>query len=88
MLRGSRLYEYVIMSKRSAKYLLIRVPSNCSLMRAVMKCDAKGDVFEVLEWNKWDRLCDSDKLAVLSDHTGWMDPPKGEEKPRDKVQET
>ena len=88
VLRGSRLYEYVIMSKRSAKYLLIRVPSNCSLMRAVMKCDAKGDVFEVLEWNKWDRLCDSDKLAVLSDHTGWMDPPKGEEKPGDKVQAT
>ena len=57
-------------------------------MRAVMKCDAKGDVFEVLEWNKWDRLCDSDKLAVLSDHTGWMDPPKGEEKPGDKVQAT
>lgn len=76
--RGSTLYEYMMISKCSGKYLLIRVPSNCSLMHAVLDCDAKGEVFEVLAWNRWDRLCESDKLKVLECHTNYIDPPKDE----------
>lgn len=76
--RGTTLYEYMIISKCSGKYLLIRVPSNCSLMHAVLDCDAKGEVFEMLAWNRWDRLCDSDKLKVLDCHTKCIDPPKEE----------
>jgi len=76
--RGTTLYEYMIISKCSGKYLLIRVPSNCSLMHAVLDCDAKGEVFEMLAWNRWDRLCDSDKLKVLDCHTNYIDPPKEE----------
>lgn len=78
--RGTSLYEYMIISKCSGKYMLIRVPSNCSLMHTVLDCDAKGEIFELLAWNRWDRLCDSDKLKILDCHINYIDPPKDEER--------
>ena len=47
-------------------------------MHAVLDCDAKEEVFEMLAWNRWDRLCDSDKLKILGCHTNYIDPPKEE----------
>ena len=47
-------------------------------MHAVLDCDAKGEVFEMLVWNRWDRLCDSDKLKILDCHTNYIDPPEEE----------
>ncbi len=78
VLRGSRLYEYIIMSKCCDKYMLIRVPSNCSLMHAVINCDAKNETFEMLAWNRWNRLSDNDKLRLISCHNEAVDPPEAE----------
>lgn len=78
VLRGSRLYEYIIMSKCCDKYMLIRVPSNCSLMHAVINCDAKNETFEMLAWNRWNSLSDNDKLRLISCHNEAVDPPEDE----------
>lgn len=78
--RGDKLYEYIIKSKRCEKYALIRLPMNCSLMHAIMACDAKGEEFDAIAWNRWNRQSDSSKLSILSCHSGWIDPPASEER--------
>lgn len=77
--RGSHICEYIIMFNNSDKYMLFRIPLNCSLMNAVMCRDAAGEVFDVPEWNVWARTSEEGKLAFMRGRSGWVDPPPGEE---------
>lgn len=77
--RGSHICEYIIMFNNSDKYMLFRIPLNCSLMYAVMCQDASGEDFDVREWNIWARTSEDDKLAFMRGNSGWVYPPTGEE---------
>lgn len=77
--RGSHICEYIIMFNNSDKYMLFRIPLNCSLINAVMCRDANGEDFGVSEWNVWARTNENAKLAFMNGSSGWVDPPPGEE---------
>lgn len=79
--RGAVKGEYIIMSKFSGKYMLFRRALNCSLMLAVMKSDAAGEDFDMIAYNRWERLGEDGQYQLLQYFDGRTEPPQGEERP-------
>lgn len=79
--RGAVKGEYMIMSKFSGKYMLFRRALNCSLMLAVMKSDAAGEDFDMIAYNRWERLGEDGQYQLLQYFDGRTEPPQGEEMP-------